>query len=82
MYAPRLLRSQGLHSRYLWDVTGAILVSRLTYASQAWLGLINEGEKNQFGAIIATKAVRQGFQAPDQPTFQGICDFADVSLFR
>ena len=25
MYALRLLRSQGLHGRYLWDVTGAVL---------------------------------------------------------
>ena len=49
--------------------------------SQAWWGLINEGEKNQLGAIIA-KAVKQGFLAPDQPTFQEICDSADVSLFR
>ena len=43
--------------------------------------MINEGEKNQLGAIIA-KAVGQGFLAPDQPTFQKICDSADVSLFR
>ena len=63
MYALRLLIYQGLHGRYLWDVTGAVLVSRLTYASQAWLGLINESEKNQLGAIIA-KAVRQSFLAP------------------
>ena len=55
-------------------------MSRLAYASQAWWGLINEGEKNQLGAIIA-KAVKQGFLAPDQPTFQEICDSADVSLF-
>ena len=81
MYAPRLLRSQGLHGRYLWDVTGAVLVSRMTYASQAWWGLINEGEKSQLGAIIA-KAVKQGFLAPDQPTFQEICDSADASLFQ
>ena len=45
------------------------------------MGLINEGEKNQLGAIIAM-AVRQGFLAPDQPTFQWICDSADASLFR
>ena len=81
LYALRLLRSQGLHGRYLWDVTGAVLVSRLTYASQAWWGLINEGEKSQLGAIIA-KAVKQGFLAPNQPTLQEICDSADVSLFR
>ena len=43
--------------------------------------LINEGENNQLGAIIA-KAVKQGFLAPDQPTFQEICDSADVSLFH
>ena len=53
----------------------------LTYASQAWWGSINEGEKSQLGAIIA-KAVKQGFLTPDQLTFQEICDSADLSLFR
>ena len=80
MYALRLLRSQSLHGRYLWDVTGTVLLSRLAYASQAWWGLINGGEKNQLGAII-TKAARQGFLPPDQPAFQVICDSADVNLF-
>ena len=55
-------------------------MSRLTYASQAWWGLINEGEKSQLGAIIA-KAVKQGFLAPDQPTFHEICDSADFKPF-
>ena len=44
------------------------------------MGLISEGDKNQLGAII-TKAVRQGFLPPDQPTFQVICDSTDVNLF-
>ena len=32
MYGLRLLRSQDLHGRCLWDVTGAVPVSRLTFA--------------------------------------------------
>ena len=69
MYALRLLRSQGLHGRFLWDVTGAVLVSRLAYASQAWWGLINEGEKNQLGAIIA-KLLNKAFWPPTNLRFK------------
>ena len=47
MYALRLLRSQGLNGPNLWEVTRATLVSRLTYASQAWCGMITEGGKNE-----------------------------------
>ena len=45
------------------------------------MNLNNESEKNQLGGIIA-KAVKQGFLAPDQSTFQEICDSANVSLWH
>ena len=56
MYALRLLRSQGLNGPNLWEVTRATLVSRLTYASQAWWGMITEGGKEQLKAVL-TKAI-------------------------
>ena len=81
MYALRLLRSQGLNGPNLWEVTRTTLVSRLTYASQAWSGMITEGSKKQLEAMLA-KAIRQGFLPPDHSTFSDICEGADQRLFR
>ena len=81
MYALRLLRSQGLNGPNLWEVTRATLVSRLTYASQAWWGMITEGSKKQLEAVL-TKAIKQGFLPPDHPTFSEICEGADKRLFQ
>ena len=81
MYALRLLRSQGLNGPNLWEVTRATLVSRLTYASQAWCGMITEGGRKQLEAVL-TKAIRQGFLPPDHPSFSEICEGADQRLFR
>ena len=81
MYALRLLRSQGLNGPNLWEVTRATLVSRLTYASQAWCGMIIEGSEKQLEAVLA-KAIRQGFLPPDHATFSEICERADQRLFR
>ena len=46
MYALRILRHHGLCGPPLWEVAGATLMSRLTYASSAWWGFIDaEGRK-------------------------------------
>ena len=45
MYALRMLRSQGLSGPNLWEVAEATLVSRLSYASQVWWGMIRESER-------------------------------------
>ena len=63
----------------LWEVTRTTLVSRLTYASKAWCGMITEVGKIE---AVLTKAIRQGFLPPDHPTFSEICEGADQRLFR
>ena len=45
MDALRMLRSQGLSDPNLWEVAEATLVSRLSYASQVWWGMIRESER-------------------------------------
>ena len=42
-YALGTLRAHGLHGQALWDFTKATLVSKLTYASPAWFGLLDGG---------------------------------------
>ena len=41
-YALRIMHAHGLLGQALWDVTRSTLVSRLTYASPAWFGFLNE----------------------------------------
>ena len=81
MYALRLLRSQGLNGPNLWEVAEATLVSRLSYASQAWWGMIRECERMQLNAVL-NRAMKQGFLPLQHPSFSEICDNADRQLFQ
>ena len=76
MYALRMLRSQGLSGPNLWEVAEATLVSRLSYASQVWWGMIRESERLQLNAVLG-RAIKQGFLPPQHPSFSDICDSAD-----
>ena len=81
MYALRMLRSQGLSGPNLWEVAEATLVSRLSYASQVWWGMIRESERLQLSAVLG-RAIKQGFLPPQHPSFSDICDSADHKLFQ
>ena len=81
MYALRMLRSQRLSGPNLWEVAEATLVSRLSYASQVWWGMIRESERLQLGSVLG-RAIKQGFLPPLHPSFSDICDRADHRLFQ
>ena len=81
MYALRMLRSQGLSGPNLWEVAEATLVSRLSYASQVWWGMIRESERIQLSSVLG-RAIKQGFLSPLHPSFSDICDRADHKLFQ
>ena len=80
LYALKTLRSHGLAGPQLWDVTKATLVSRISYASQAWWGLLDAGSRNRLEACL-NKVKKQGFLPPSHPSFTEICDKADDVLF-
>ena len=81
MYALRMLRSQGLSGPNLWEVAEATLVSRLSYASQVWWGMIRESERLQLNAVLG-RAIKQGFLPPQHPSLSDICDSGDHKLFQ
>ena len=47
LYALRTLRAHGLSGKNLWQVTESTLISGVTYASQAWWGMLDAEHKQQ-----------------------------------
>ena len=80
MYALGTLKNHGLNNCALWEVTRATLLSRLTYASQAWWGMLDSAGRQRLQGII-NRAVKRGFLPSTQPTIAEICDNADKCLF-
>ena len=79
-YAIRILRAHGLQGKNLWSVTNSTLVSRATYASQAWWGMISMGCRKQLQATFK-KVIKQGLLPANHRSFSEICDTADRVLF-
>ena len=67
MYALRILRHHGLCGPPLWEVAGATLMSRLTYASSAWWGFIDAEGRKRLNSVV-TKATKYGY-LPPSPAF-------------
>ena len=81
MYALRILRHHGLCGPPLWEVAGATLMSRLTYASSAWWGFIDAEGRKRLNSVV-TKATKYGYLPPSQPSFDDICMRIDLKFFR
>ena len=64
----------------LFDVVRATSLARLLYASPAWYGFANAGQRARINAIIR-KMVRLKFLPADQIMFDDLCRRADSSLF-
>ena len=56
-------------------------MSRLSYASQAWWGMIGECERMQLNDV-PNRATEHGFLPLQHPSFSEICDSADSQLFQ
>ena len=81
MYALRILRHHGLCGPPIWEVAGAILMSRLTYASSAWWGFIDAEGRKRLNSVVAN-ATKQGYLPPCQPSFDDIFMRRDLKFFR
>ena len=57
------------------------LMSRLTYASSAWWGLIDAEGRKRLNSVVAN-ATKQGYLPPCQPSFDDICMRIDLKFFR
>ena len=80
MYALGTLKHHGLGGPPLWEVTRATFIARLTYASQAWWGLLDAQGRARLEKVL-NKAVRGGFLPKSHPSFAQICDSADEQMF-
>ena len=58
----------------------ATVIARLTYASSAWRGLASMSDRQRIDSVI-DRARRNGYCAPDLPSFDVLCDDADDELF-
>ena len=88
--------AHGLCGEALWIVTGAHIISRLTYGSayiwvglhmgrltyglSAWWSFCNAGERSQLEAVV-TRLVKRRFLPLDQPTLSELVATADTRLF-
>ena len=79
MYALRILKHHGLCGPPLWEVAGATLMSRLTYASSAWCGFIDAEGRKRLNSVVAN-ATKQGYLPPCQPSFDDICMRIDLKF--
>ena len=79
-YALRVLRADGLSGSALWDVSNAILISRILYASPIWWGFIDVSDKQRLQSIV-NKAQKNGFLSPSQASLADMCQRADAALF-
>ena len=61
-------------------LTNSTLVSRATYASQAWWGMISMGCRERLQATFK-KVIKQGLLPANHRSFSEICDTADRVLF-
>ena len=71
IYALRILKHHGLCGPPFWEVAGATLMSRLTYASSAWWRFIDAEGRNRLNSVVAN-ATKQGYLPPCQPSFDDI----------
>ena len=79
MYALHVLRSHGLSSPDLQIVFKAVVVSKLTYASCAWIGFATAADRNKIDKFL-TRCTRLGYCKGG--SFSDLCELADSRLFQ
>ena len=81
LYALNILKHHGMRTERLQQVFCSKVVSKLTYASSAWLGMAGQEQKNRIDSLLR-RSKKYGFYPEDGGTFDELCDRADEKLFR
>ena len=81
LYALCVLRNHGLPPAALYEVCRASTMARLMYASPAWWGFANAGERSRHEGFIA-KTKRFEYLPPTAPTAEELSRQADTTLFK
>ena len=80
LYALRILRSQGTNNTDLQTVYRAVVVSKLLYASSAWIGFTTAADRLRVEAFLR-RSKRNGFCDADLQSFEELNKSADQKLF-
>jgi hypothetical protein len=81
LYALRVLRLHGMPEAGLHDVFRAVVVSWLTYATDAWSGLIAATDRQRVDAFLR-RIKRCGFCPPALSHFDDLTENLDSKLFN
>ena len=81
LYALRILKSNGMSNACLQTVYQSTVVSRLTYASQAWRGFASRAALNRLDSFLR-RSVKAGLYPPQSPTYEELCEALENGLFK
>ena len=81
LYALNTLRSQGLCKEGLQQVFKSKILSKLLYASPAWIGLAGKEERGRIDAFLR-RSRKHGYYEENGRTFDKLCETADERLFN
>jgi len=80
LHALRILRSQGMSAAVIQHVFQAVVIAKLTYASQSWSGFTSAADIQRLNAFLR-RSIRQGFCPSVLTDITDIFDAADETLF-
>ena len=80
LQALRILRSQGMNNNDLQTVYRSFVVSKLHFASSAWIGFTTAADRLRVEAFLR-RSKRNGFCDADLPSFEELSKSADQKLF-
>jgi hypothetical protein len=80
LYALRILRSQGMNKTDLQTVYRSVVVSKMLYASSAWIGFTTAAVRLRVEAFLR-RSKRNGFCGANIPSFEELSKLADQKLF-
>jgi hypothetical protein len=81
LYALRILKSHGMSNACLQAVYQSTVVSRLTYACQAWRGFASRAALDRLDSFLR-RSIKAGFYPPQSPMYEELCEALENGLFK
>ena len=81
LYALRILKSHGMSNACLQAVYQSTVVSRLTYACQAWRGFASRAALDRLDSFLK-RSIKAGFYPPQSPMYEELCEALENGLFQ
>ena len=81
LYALRILKSHGMSNACLQAVYQSTVVSRLTYACQAWRGFASRAALDRLDSFLR-RSIKAGFYPSQSPMYEELCEALENGLFK